>query len=427
MTTINEAFKAHGLKAEYEGMAAVVLPVTAELAADLDQSKIAQGVGSGQMLLSWNDGEKRNGKVIHADARTDVTILIPRNDGEDLRVSAKRMTDAALTLLTAQKASIDDIARVDRKNTKAVTKYEEATTAFEAAGGRGDVPKEPKVRVAEFDADAFTKVATFVTCVKESQLAIKADPLADIAAKAAADGFTGKMRNLTRNDLTSAQKVMADEARTLKAEIAMLSPEHKDAAAGFVPAAYEGDREAARDMMASLPNDPQGISAAQNSAMAQNPDMNLVNRLFSVATTTPVMQVEKRALSHAGFKTFAQELVKHVNKDAADTILPRMAAVTTDAMEGYKWGGQVYTKDGADILLMRDEYAAFAYAWDSESRVGEINVEATVLQNLTAEDVPTKDELEALRATVEELRHNNGAEVNFDWDDEPEEDAVFEA
>lgn len=419
-TSINDAFKTRGIRAEFEGMPAMVVPVDTALAADLDQGKIKQGVTAGQMLLSWNDGTSRNGKVINADARTDITLLIKRNDGGDLRVPANRMTDATIALVQAEASARENAAAVEKAN-------EEARTAYQDALARGEQAAEPEDREPEFAENAFARVDGLVSCVKESQLAIKADDFSDIAAKAAADSFTAKLREATRNDLTGSEKRMAEEARTLRAEIAMLNAGHAQAAEAVMPAPYEGDGEAAREMMGAMPYDPDGISAAQSSAMAANPDMNLVRRLFSVATTTPAMQVERRALSHAGFSTFAQELAKHENKEAGEAILPRMAAVTTDAMEGYKWQGKIYTKDGADILLMRDEYAAFAYAWDSESRVGELNVEATVLAQLTRDDVPTEEQLEELRATVADLRHDNGAEVNFDWDEEEPEDDVFEA
>jgi hypothetical protein len=420
-TTINEAFKKGAMRAEYEGKPAMVLPVDASLAAEIDQEKIKQGVSAGQMLLSWNEGEKRHGTVINADARTDVTFLIKRNDGSDLRVGAENMANAVIALVRAEKSARENAVAVAEANEKAREDY---TAAIE----RGDTPAEPVDQDPEFGEDAFARIAGLVTCVKESQLAIKADPLADIAAKAAADGFTGKLRDATRSTLTAAEQAKADEARALRSEIAMLNADHKDAANAVMPSEYEGDGEAARELMADMPHDPTGISAAQQSAMAANGDMGLVRRLFSVATTTPVMAVQKAALSHTGFSTYAQKLAKFENKEASEAILPRMSAVTKDAMEGYNWKGKIYTKDGADILLMRDEYAAFAYAWDSESRVAELNVEATVLQNLTQEDVPSEDDLEDLRAAVAELRHDNGAEVNFDWDDEPEDEPeVFDA
>lgn len=415
MTTINEAFKANGIRAEYEGKPAMVLPIDAALAAELEGGP-KQGVAAGQMLLSWNDNGDRKGKVINSDARTDITLLVRREDKSDLRVPAERMADATLSLLAAAKAARENAADVAQANT-------EAQEAYAAALARGETLEEPEQIKAEFPDNAFARVDRLVSCVKAAQLAIKEDPFADIAAKAAADGFTAKLRDATRTSLTRKEQAQVEEAQKLRAEIALLNPQHADAAIAVVPAAYQGDGEAARELMDAMPYDADGISAAQSSAMAANPDMKLVNRLFSVATTTPVMALQRRALSHAGLSTFTQELAKYENKDAGLAILPRMQAVTADAMEAYKWQGKIYTKDGADILLMRDEYAAFAYAWDSESRIAELDVQAAVLAVMEDAEVPSDEDLEELRNTFAELRHDNGADVDFGWDD-PEEDVM---
>lgn len=420
MPTINEAFKTHGIRAEFEGMPAMVVPVTPELAETLDQEKVKKPAISGNMLLSWNNGDERKGLVINSLAANDINLLIKRQDGSDKKVNANSMTDAALRALRLRNAHREDVAQVEAANAKAQEEYQEAVD-------RGENPAEPEERKTEFTDASFKGIDGLATCLRSVMIGIKEDVLSDIKVKGKADSFLGEMRELTRDELTSSDKAKALEARRLKAEIAMLAPEHEKASATIMPAAYEGDGEAARDLMDAMPHDPEGLSAAQQSVMAQAGNIALVNRLFSVATTTPVMAVEKRALSHTGFATFAQNLAKYENKDASEMVLPRMAAVTGDAMEAYKWQGKIYTKDGADILLMRDEYAAFAYAWDTESRVGDINIEASVLTNLTQADVPTEEELEELKEIHEALKFDNGAEVNFDWDDEPEEEDVFEA
>lgn len=416
-TTISEAMSQNGMRAIYKTHAALVLPVSAALADSIDQSKIKTGVEAGQMLLTWTDGEKRPGNVINSDAKTDITFIVTRNDGTDASVDGTDMKSAVLALLQMKKRADEDTIRVAAANV-------ELQVAYDDAVGRGETAAEPVMAVPEFPENAFDKVNGLVACVKERQIAIRADEFADITAKANADTFTGNLRKLTRSSLTAADQAKAEDARQIKAEIALLNPNHADAAAALMPAPYEGDSKAASDMLMALPQDPGGISAAQRSAMGSNRDFDLVKRLFSVATTTDAYQIGAVALSHTGFQTIAQELAKFENKDAGEAILPRMAAVTKDAMEAYAWQGKIYTKDGADILLMRDQYAAFAYTWDVESRVAEINVEATVLRNLTQDDVPSDDELTELRETLVALRFDNGADVNFDWDDEPEADVV---
>ena len=91
--SIADAFRMHGIRAEFQGMPAMILPITAALAGQLDRTKIRQGDHGGQMLLSWNDGTRRKGEILDINADNKLTILIRRNDGKDLRIRAERMTD----------------------------------------------------------------------------------------------------------------------------------------------------------------------------------------------------------------------------------------------------------------------------------------------------------------------------------------------
>ena len=104
MPTINEAFKTHGIRAEYEGMPAMVVPVTPELAETLDQEKVKKPAISGNMLLSWNNGDERKGLVINSLAANDINLLIKRQDGSDKKVNATSMTDAALRALRLRRS-----------------------------------------------------------------------------------------------------------------------------------------------------------------------------------------------------------------------------------------------------------------------------------------------------------------------------------
>lgn len=416
MTTlsITAALKAHGLRAEYQGHPAMVLPVTAELAGRIDRSQPRQGVEAGQMIATWNDGEKRNGTVLNGDAANDLSILVKRNDGTDLRINAGNAFDAAIGVLRARNGARENAAAVVKAN-------EAAQTAYERALERGEQVQAPEMREPEFAADAFDEPSRLAIFAREIAAGIKADAFSDITAKAKSDRFVANLTELDRDTLTVEQRGKIDVARKLRAEIFLLSPAHPDAATAVLPPAYEGDGEAARELRAALPYDPEGISAAQQSAMAMNPDMNLVTRLFSVATTTPIMQIGamKMALSHAGFKRIAQDLAKHENTEHGPAVIARMTAVTKDAMATYDWEGKLYTKDGADVLLMRDGYAGFAYVWDAESRVNEVNVEETVLMGYSEADIPSDADIERLQTVLADLRHDNGADIDFGWDDEP--------
>ena len=412
---IRDALKDHGIRAEYKGMHAMVLPVDAEMMSRLDQKQIRKsgidGVDAGQMILSWNEDGERRGKVINADANNDIVFLVERNDGTHLRISTKNMANATLELVKAMNGAKNDIAETAARNEEAKKSYKRAKK-----NGEKDLLK-PIPELPAFDISAFEPVSGLVSCMKESRKAIKKDRLSDISTKANADTFSARLRDATRDDLTDKERRAAEEACNLRAEIHALNPEHPDAVAAIIPPPYKGNGEAARNMMNALP-DAEGISQETYIAMANVPmTPALFQRLFSVSTTTPPSSIERRGLSHADFMTYGQELAKYINQDASDAILPRMAAVVKDTMEHYRWKGTIFSKDGADILLMRDEYGAYCYTWDSDSRIDEINVEEAVLAQLTQDDVPSDKVLEDLRQTLSVLRFDSGAEVDFKWDD----------
>ena len=393
------------------------------MASRLDQKQIREsgidGVDAGQMIVSWNENGERRGKVINVDAHNDITFLVERNDGTSLRVPATDMSDATLSLTNAQLDARENVAKTNSENKAAKKAYNKAKD-----NGQKDLVK-PEPKKPEFDLAVFKPVGGLITCIRESKQAIKKDRMSDTTTKASADTFSARLRDATRDDLTRTERGAVEEACRLRAEIHALNPEHPDAVAAIIPPPYEGDGEAARNVMAALP-DAEGMSQETYIAMSKVPmTPSLIQRLFSVSTTTPPFAIERRGLSHRDFMTYGQELAKFIDRDASDTILPRMAVVVKDAMENYKWKGTIFSKDGADILLMRDEYGAYCYAWDSESRIDEIDVEQAVLKQLTKNDVPSDKKLDKLRNTVAELRFDSGTDVTFDWDN-PEQDVDYD-
>ena len=123
-TSIADVFRMRSIRAEHQGMSAKILPVTTVQADELDQTGIRQGVCGGQMQLFWNDATGRNGKVFDIHVRNDLTVIIRRNEGSDLRVRADRMPDAAMALLRAEKSALKSSAEV--------------TKAYGRRGGRGN-------------------------------------------------------------------------------------------------------------------------------------------------------------------------------------------------------------------------------------------------------------------------------------------------
>lgn len=420
--SINDAFRQHGMRARFQGQPAMVLPITDALAEAVDFSQIRQGAGAGQMLVSWQEDGKRNGTVLNVDAKNDIAIVIPRADAnaDALEVPAANMGKAVLELHERRREAAAAAQRIARENEEAAANH-----AREVERGNAYPEDAPEAVQPEFAADAFEKVGGLTQCVKEVEARLSTNMFVARERQAEALSFLAKIGRAEAEAGVSAEdKAKIDEARSLRAEIGAVSPMHPDAAGAARPQPYQGNGEAARALADTLPRDPDGITSAQASEMmAGGINMDLVNRLFSVATSTPPMDLVKIPLSHAGMQAIGQELQKHVDAEATDAIVPRMQRVTTDAMSEYRWEGRVFSKDGADVLLMRDQFAAFAYVWDSESRVQDIAVESALTSRYTAADIPTDEELERLRTTLNDLRFDNGNVIDFDWDDEPEEDA----
>ena len=247
LTSIADAFRMRGIRAEYQGMPAMILPITAALADELDQTGIRQGVRGDQMLLSWNDGTGRKGKVLDVHARNDLTVLIRRNEGSDLRVRADRMPDAAIALSRAEKSARESATEADKANDDSLEAYEEAIA-------RNDPVERPAIRLPEFAEDAFSRIGGLVACVRESQLAVKADPFADMAAKARADDFVARLHETSRDEQAADERTRVEESRRLMAEISLLKPDHPDAAPVATPAPYpcRNGGDAARTAMDAL-------------------------------------------------------------------------------------------------------------------------------------------------------------------------------
>ncbi len=405
--TIREAFAAHALRAEYESQPAMVLPVTDRIAANLADGALPdQDVEPGQLLVAWNENGARRGKVLEQNAGNDVVFLIPRSDGTDVRVPASSLRSAALRLI--------GMAREDvRDRRDALAENDAAQEAFDAAVERGETPEPVVPRIPAFADGAFDRVDDVIRCVDAGIARTLDDPFADIVAKSAALAARYDMGRANANVLTPEQMERITTARALREEIGALQPEHPQALA---PAGqpYRGEGKA-KNSVDAMDISGQGFSAAQMSAVAGNPV--LVREVFSVLTTTPAQDLVAKHLDATGFASVVQDLARHAENDWSVDALASVGAVLADRMPGYRFDTRMYTKDDTDILLVRDHAGAYLYAWDRESRVAEINVNDRILSTYSEADVPGDDDLHALRIAVREMRHDNGAEIDFAWGD----------
>lgn len=420
--TLNQAFKAHGLTAVFEGRKAALLPLSNDVLDEIGREKLESTVGqkidAGMMMAAWvtEDG-KRDGKVLAMDAGNDIRIQIPRQgDAAPLTIFPSDMIAAAETLIKASREAAIDRETVAEANA-------EARRAYEKALARGEAPDEPEMATPEFAENAFARVPNFVDAVKDGLHATINDRFAEREAISRANIDMDRLGRLQADALTPKQKAKVREMRDLQREIGRLQPDHPSALAP-TDRAYTGTEDmpagaAASEALDTIDISGQGFSPAQMSALSGN--QLLREEVFAVLTKTPVSDLKARMLAHQDFVRVAQDLARREEKTWAPTALDRVGQVLSARMPGYEWEAKLFTKDDADMLLVRDFNGAYLYAWDSASRVEEIDIEGDILFTATKDDVPSDDRLAELKAARDELQIDNGMDVDFGFDDPEDE------
>lgn len=404
------AFAQNAMRAEFRGFPAKVLPLTAELMAEFDAAELAASVGrtvqAGNLLVGWMEGADRRGMVLNPNAQNELTFLIPLTAGGDERVPAGDLQRAAVRLFEMGRESVRDHVRVAEENERLRAEHGKALEKDP------DAPA-PELLQPRHPADAFGRVAGLLSCVQAGITSTLEDPFADIVARSKAYAAQYEIGRANANVLTPEQMSRVTEYRALREGIGGLQPTHELALAP--PAAtYEGDGEAARELLDKIPVGT-GFNAAQMSAMAANPV--IVKEVFGALTTTPAMQLGARMLSAQDRELVLQDLARHEERTWAPEALNRISEILGDRMPGYRFEAQLFSKDEADVLLVRDHVGAYLYSWDSASRVAEINVRDRVLSTYTEADVPSDEQIEAARAALQELRYDNGTEIDFFFQD----------
>lgn len=417
---LKDAFTRFGLEVVFNGKPAKLLPLSPTLMNELDENALAatgQEIVAGQMLASWNekaqDGRpaKRAGQVTTIGANNDITLMVRRLDGTEKAISANDLASGAAATIVAGREAAKNRIEVAEANEKARADYD-------AAIARGEQVDEPEMREPEFAEGAFAKFGNFVECVRAGWDATLADPLVDLPQRTKIHADMSMLNEVEADVLDYEQKSKVAEKNRIKQEIGLINPEHPDAADAILPEAYTGDNEAQRALMASLPITGRGHSLEQHRALRSvSPEM--MDRLFKSVTTTPFHAISRRQLSHGDFQRVTQELARLEDREFGRAATARMGAITHDSMPGYRWAGRIFSKDDADALVMRDEVGAYIYTWDKASRVADLDVQAAFLRRATLADVPSDEELAALRATLADLTYDNGDEIDFAWDDAP--------
>ena len=133
-------------------------------------------------------------------------------------------------------------------------------------------------------------------------------------------------------------------------------------------------------------------------------EYHVARLMFCAATRNSFIKHAMR--NNAEFDAYAQALDGFENIEAGKVILSNMMTISDHFNNDYNWHGKIYSKDGADILLMHDGFCAFAYAWDSESRVSEVNMDR-LLAKPKLGDVPSDEDIDAMRAKLREMVKQN--------------------
>lgn len=407
------AFTEQALRAEFRGNPAKVLPMTADMietiGADALSETTGQDVSAGHLMVAWMADGQRRGMVLNPNAGNDLTFLVRQNDGEDARFPASDLQRAGISMFEAAREADRDRARVEDENARRQTDHETAVVRGQAFEEDAPEPREPR-----FAEDAFRNVQGLLTCVQDGVAASLEDPFLDIVAKSKAYATQAEIGRVNSNVLSSEQMEKVTTYRALREEIGYFQPEHELA---LTPPdqPYDGDCEAARDAVDELPIRGSGFSEAQMEALAGSEVMT--REVFGVLTTTPPSQLTAQMLSNADYQAVTQELARDQERTWAPEALDRVGQVLGARMPGYEFDARLYTKDDADILLVRDHAGAYLYSWDSASRVAEIDVQDRVLSTYTEADVPTDDQIEAARVAVQDLRYDNGDEIDFFFGD----------
>ena len=414
--TIKTAFAQNAMRAEFRGFPAKVLPMTPGLMAEFDETELAEAVGrdvqAGNLLVGWMEGAERRGMVLNPNAANDLVFLVPLTAGGDERVHARDLQQAAIRIFEMGRESVRDHTRVEQENEKIQAEHEKALAKDP------DAPA-PELLQPRHPADAFGRVSGLLSCVEAGINATLEDPFADIVEKSKAYAAQYEIGRANANVLSHEQMAKVTEYRALREGIGALQPAH-DLALAPPAAAYEGDGKAVRELLDAIPVGS-GFSAAQMSAMAGNPVIS--REVFGALTTTPVMQIGARRLSSRERELALQDLGRHEERTWAPEALNRISEILSNRMPGYRFEARLFSKDDADVLLVRDHVGAYLYSWDSASRVAEINVRDRVLSTYTEGDVPSDEQIEAARVALHELRYDNGDEIDFFFDDPAEAEA----
>jgi hypothetical protein len=412
--TIREAFTENGIRAEYDGHKATLLPLTAELAGELStEDMLKANAKAGDFLISWNDEGVRRGRAIDPFARNDLSLVIARSDGSEKRISASDPAEATNTIIRMVRNDTIEREQIEKDFVKAGEDFEKAVS-------RGETVDEPVKATPEYADGAFDRVGGFVDTVKAGLSAtVKNDFISAMEENSSLSNQASILRNQAVT-LSPADLAAATEYREIRQKIGKVQADHALALAG-TPDAYasEGAGEATALAMEEL-----NVRTGSLDASAVFPDRKMAEEVFKVLTTTPISQLSATPLNPADARRVIQDMSRFSDKDWNEGAKARLNEVFAERMPDYvgRFKTETFSKDEADIFLVADRAGVVMYAWDTASRVNDLDIKNTVLAKLTKDDVPTEEQMTEAREVLAALEHDNGADIDFGWGDDDEDD-----
>ncbi|MBW3243677.1 hypothetical protein KUV57_13475 [Epibacterium sp. DP7N7-1] len=417
---LNEALKSKGMNANYEGKHARLLPISTFVLEEypgLANAKIGKQIVAGDMIVTWRgENGKPKGEVLDPLAENELSIMVRKSDGEDHRVDASSIGDAVERLTVMLKEDRENRSKVDADNAKGRKDHRAAIV-------RGDIDEDEEFVPAKphFADSAFENLDSLVGGLKARLSAEYGNAFSGLAGKTHAALGELQVTNATRNTLSAEDLSKAKEAHALRAEIDKLENNTPDA----VPAEREHGQERVEAALEGLRTAGEGFSAAQMAALS--PNAELVTLAFKPLTTANPREIQARRLDARGVNTVMQDLRRFEDTEWAPGAIANTRALLQDRMPGYDFQAKVFSRDGADMMMVADHAGAVLYVWDSETRVQEFDT-ASDLKVFTADDVPTDEDLEVLRAQARDLRYDaGGEEIDFSFGDDEDEEPVLES
>lgn len=434
---IKELFKTHGVNIELNGAKGMGLPITEETlannpAAELSEVSGGHAVVAGDMLtatvalddngnpkLNDNGRPKRVGGYIKLGVDNQLSLMIPRAEegAAPYALDASNTRRAAAQLIRMERDAKFEVAKIAED-------HEEAMVAYNNAVEDGERVEEPVARTPRHDPAVFARFEGFISAAQAVIAAEVGGAFASVEERKNELMASFEIRNEQRKTLSPEQMSKAAEARSLKEQIAAMNPDHPMALRS-IAGTYTGNGEAAEKAVEALRDGPIGVRFNKG-IPKMGPAADLIDPLVASFTTEKPENVYMAALSGSQRRRFEQEMGRYANPEIGTVLKGQIDGVMNDRMAHYSCDAQFFTHKGVDMLMVSDVESqrsgtVFLYVMDAEARSVDLDIEA-LNRPATEEDVPTDEQLVALRAAVTEMTFDNGEDIDFIDDEELEDD-----